>query len=99
MSERSLLAAQFFNTERAGLQQVDDGFLLVPLRDGDGVADHANRHLQAAGVEDFLIALQHRISSYAGSHQVPDGGEDDAIAGFRVRSVRSWIIASISVPK
>ena len=55
--------------------------------DGDRVADDADGDVQAAGVEDFLIALEDRVASDPGSDQIADGWEDDSIAGF-ARKIR-----------
>ena len=46
------------------------------------MANDADHDVQAASVEDFLIALEHRVAGNACPDQIPDGWEDDSIAGF-----------------
>jgi len=71
----------------AGLQQVDDRLLFVPFADRDRVADDADLDVQAAGVEDFLVALEDDVPGDARSDQIANGGEDDGVATF-AREIR-----------
>ena len=99
MSERSLLAAQFFNTERPACSR--------------SMTDFCSSHWLTATAWRItptgtfrLRAL--RTSSLPSSTVLPvtpaptrllTVGKTTLSPGSRVRSVLSWIIASISVPK
>ena len=58
------------------------------------MANDADHDVQAASVENFLIALKYRISSNSCPSQVPDGGEDNSISGF-ARKIRLELNKSV----